>query len=82
MAIIFTVFGFLFLFLDGDAVVINTKQGSLRGLVFQSRNGAEYHAFMGIPFAKPPIGELRLEVNFMIFDFPSITKHVFLAHLN
>ena len=40
-------------------VTIETNQGTLQGVVKTARNGDEYHAFLGIPYAQPPINELR-----------------------
>lgn len=60
----FLLFGII-LFLECSAVIIKTKQGSLDGVVLESRNGTKYHAFMGIPYVKPPVGSLRFEVNFV-----------------
>jgi hypothetical protein len=34
-------------------------KGEIRGVVEQSRDGRDFGAFYGIPFAKPPVGELR-----------------------
>ena len=39
----------------------DTKQGSLKGITKAARNGNEYHAFLGIPYAQPPVNELRWE---------------------
>ncbi|KAL1455882.1 hypothetical protein WDU94_000647 [Cyamophila willieti] len=39
--------------------VVNVKQGSLEGTELTSRSGKTFHAFQGIPFAKPPTGDLR-----------------------
>nr|XP_046491071.1 uncharacterized protein LOC124223293 [Neodiprion pinetum] len=39
--------------------VVNVKQGSLRGITVKSVIGESYLAFNGIPFAAPPIGNLR-----------------------
>uniref|UniRef100_A0A8D9AVP2 Carboxylic ester hydrolase n=1 Tax=Cacopsylla melanoneura TaxID=428564 RepID=A0A8D9AVP2_9HEMI len=41
------------------AAVVNIKQGSLEGNELESRGGKTFHAFQGIPFAKPPTGDLR-----------------------
>ncbi|XP_046750586.1 esterase E4-like [Diprion similis] len=39
--------------------IVNVKQGSLRGTTVKSVIGESYLAFNGIPFAAPPIGNLR-----------------------
>lgn len=44
------------------AVEVTIDQGTLRGSSYLSRNGTKYHGFLSIPFAKPPVGELRFEV--------------------
>lgn len=48
--------------------IVETKNGAIRGLVMQTFfNNKSYFAFKGIPFAKPPIGELRYKVSISIF---------------
>ncbi|XKL67572.1 hypothetical protein PGB90_003063 [Kerria lacca] len=51
----------IFFLLQSDAVVVQIKSGKLKGATVTSRNGTKYYAFFGIPFAKPPIGDLRFE---------------------
>ena len=48
-----------------DAVEVTIEQGTLRGSIFLSRNNTEYYGFLGIPFAKPPVGDLRFKVIFL-----------------
>jgi acetylcholinesterase len=43
--------------------IVKIKNGKLQGLVSKSRDGREYFAYVGIPFAEPPVGSLRFEVN-------------------
>lgn len=43
--------------------VITTAKGSVRGQVLKSRDGRDYHSFTGIPYAKPPVDELRFKVS-------------------
>lgn len=43
-------------------IEVQITKGSLKGLTLKSRNGRSYYSFRGIPYAKPPIGELRFEV--------------------
>ncbi|GJQ76635.1 hypothetical protein Trydic_g15495 [Trypoxylus dichotomus] len=42
-------------------VIINIEQGCLKGKTGVDYNGKKYHAFLGIPYAKPPVGELRFK---------------------
>ena len=42
-------------------IVRETRQGKLQGLIQKARNGAEFHAFLGVPYAKPPVDDLRWE---------------------
>jgi hypothetical protein len=44
-----------------DELVV-LKHGSLKGHRLTSRKGREIFAFQGIPYAKPPVGELRFKV--------------------
>ncbi|XP_011495827.1 PREDICTED: esterase FE4-like [Ceratosolen solmsi marchali] len=41
--------------------VVVTSCGHLRGSIEKSVEGFEYYAFKGVPYAKPPIGELRFQ---------------------
>ncbi|XP_065209349.1 juvenile hormone esterase-like [Planococcus citri] len=48
---------FVISFVNG--VIIHTKQGSLKGFVSQSRNGRPFYSFHSVPYAEPPLGNLR-----------------------
>jgi len=50
-----------------EDVLVEIDQGSLRGKRMKSRGGREYLAFIGVPYAKPPLGELRFQVNILRF---------------
>ena len=39
------------------------SEGTLVGIVEESFSGDSYNAFRGIPYAKPPVGELRFRVS-------------------
>lgn len=43
--------------------VVKTKVGSVKGFKTASSFDYEYYSFQGIPYAKPPIGELRFKVS-------------------
>lgn len=52
----------LFLLLNysfGKTIEYETLQGKVRGEVRSARNGRTFHAFLGVPYARPPIGEFR-----------------------
>ncbi|XP_049765629.1 juvenile hormone esterase-like [Schistocerca cancellata] len=44
---------------EGDDVFVTVENGALRGVVATSLNGALYNQFRGIPYATPPLGDLR-----------------------
>ncbi|XP_065224411.1 esterase E4-like [Planococcus citri] len=47
-----------------EELVIETVAGKIQGRAFESvLNKAEYYAFLGIPYAKPPVGYLRFQVS-------------------
>lgn len=46
----------------GDYVTVETGQGKLRGFTSRSRDGRPFYEFLSIPFARPPVGDLRFEV--------------------
>jgi len=57
---IFTVF--LLNGVKADRPLVKTEAGQVEGVWQTSAKGLKYAAFLGIPYAKPPIGELRFEV--------------------
>lgn len=46
-----------------------TNGNALVGRASRSHDGRAIKAFMGIPYAKPPIGELRFKVNEQSFCY-------------
>jgi hypothetical protein len=47
---------------DEEGPLVQVEQGALRGLRGLSVREKEFLAFLGIPYAKPPTGELRFKV--------------------
>lgn len=46
-----------------ECPVVSTRQGRLKGRTAIDHFGRTYYSFQGIPYAKPPLGELRFKVN-------------------
>lgn len=44
-----------------EKVIANTTYGQIKGVKWRSLYGPTYYSFEGIPFAKPPIGDLRFK---------------------
>lgn len=65
-------FVLLFFFADSaislskDEPIVVTSLGSILGSVKTTRKGFDFYAFRGIPYAEPPIGELRFKVSSLI----------------
>lgn len=47
---------------SGSAPIVEIRHGKLKGSVLKSYNGRDYHAFKGVPYAKPTSGLLRFKV--------------------
>lgn len=46
--------------------IVQIDDGLIEGIVLQSRLGKDFAAFRGIPFAEPPLQELRFLVSLSI----------------
>lgn len=42
--------------------VATTEYGQLQGFTISTKEGIEADVFLGVPFARPPVGDLRFEV--------------------
>jgi len=43
--------------------VVTLSQGQLKGKVIKTYSNKDMFSFFGIPYAKPPVGELRFKVS-------------------
>jgi len=41
---------------------LEIAKGLIKGQILKSRNGRSYYSYTGIPYAKPPLKELRFKV--------------------
>ena len=48
----------------GEDITVNLSKGKLRGARLDYDFGQYYYAFKGIPYARPPVKELRFKVTF------------------
>lgn len=44
---------------SGDPLIVTTDKGKVRGVVLTASTGKKVDAWLGIPYAQPPIGVLR-----------------------
>lgn len=49
-----------------SAVTVQTLSGAVRGAQMRSEFGQVYSQFLGIPFARPPVGQLRFCVRYCL----------------
>lgn len=60
---------------DDQFKIVKTTNGQIRGVRNTTLlNGVPFYAFKGIPYAKPPIDDLRFKVNF-IFTLSVSSMH-------
>ncbi|XP_031634578.1 juvenile hormone esterase-like [Contarinia nasturtii] len=53
----------LLIFVNCDSLIVNTKSGPVKGVLQRTCKGGKlYRSYRGIPYAEPPIGDLRFEV--------------------
>lgn len=59
---------FIIKFCSAAGEIVKTENGQLNGTTSESWTGQSFHAFYGIPYAQPPVGELRFQAP---IPFPS-----------
>ncbi|XP_055537576.1 esterase B1-like [Wyeomyia smithii] len=57
---------------ESNRILLRLQQGMLNGVRDKLPNGGDYCYFKGIPYAKPPIGELRFEPPVPLAKFPAV----------
>lgn len=45
-----------------EEITVKTESGLVKGFKIASQYNYQYYNFLGIPYAKPPVGELRFKV--------------------
>jgi len=50
-------------------ITVGTKLGQIEGKLSHTRLKKPFHSFLGIPFAKPPVDDLRFEVILQKINF-------------
>ena len=45
----------------GAAPTIQTEEGLIGGILMKSKEGRNIHAYKGLPYAEPPVGNLRFK---------------------
>lgn len=49
-----------------NEIRVQVEEGKLKGVVVNGCNNVRYLAFRGIPYAKPPVGELRFKASIVL----------------
>ena len=52
--------------MSDDFIVASTEYGQVRGKKVISELSTAYWQFLGIPYAKPPVGERRFQVDIQL----------------
>lgn len=47
--------------------IVKVNEGELAGTIKVNINGGQFHSFQGVPYAKPPIGNLRFKVHMALY---------------
>lgn len=48
---------------QNDGPIVQTQKGPIQGKISSTPQGRQFYSFQGIPFAKPPTGDLRFRVS-------------------
>ena len=59
-----------------EDVIVRTKFGDISGFTHNTEDGFEASAFLGVPYAKPPLGDYRFEVHFYLKNLLSNSQNI------
>lgn len=59
MIVVFSVICFLLIQCQASDLIVQIKDGKVQGATYSTPRGVVFYSWRGIPFAKPPIGDLR-----------------------
>jgi carboxylesterase type B len=54
--------------------LVKTEYGVVEGKILELKDGRLVNVFLGIPYASPPIGQLRFKVKKYFQNFENITR--------
>lgn len=59
---------------EEEELVVQVKQGLIKGKYWKTWRNKTFVGFTSIPYAKPPIGDLRFKVDIIYLSFPILLK--------
>lgn len=62
-----------------DDIIVTVCEGKLRGKIMYNRRGRKFFAFLAIPYAIPPIGNLRFKASIIDFVYNFNCFHVLIG---
>lgn len=63
---------------EDDPLVVHTKKGKVRGITVTAATGKKVDAWLGIPYAQKPLGNLRLVDNTQVnLNFGATTTYLY-----
>ena len=74
LVLILAVFLYKYTFVSKEGAVITIESGKVKGIILESRQGREYFAYLKLPYAKPPQGVLRFQVNKKLVFFAFVIQ--------
>ena len=64
-----------------ETITVTCKSGSVRGFSGKSRDGRDFYSWLGIPYAQPPVKELRFAVSHFEEYFTTLFSTVYTLKL-